>query len=109
MLEHFRKFFDAVDTFGEMEVNVNPKLTIMLIQSLHAGFENFRRAIVPQDEPLNPKAYRIKIIEERLALKCIRGIPQKTLLSDKQKRDIRFNKVLRFTHDKNRKNGKRVI
>ncbi|XP_051166009.1 uncharacterized protein LOC127284555 [Leptopilina boulardi] len=41
--EHVRKFFDAKDKLGEMDVEVNPNLlSILLFYSLPTSFENFR-------------------------------------------------------------------
>lgn len=63
--EHIRKFFDAVDKLGEMEVDINPDLlSIMLLYSLLPSYENFHCAIESRDELPTLKTLRIKIIEE---------------------------------------------
>lgn len=63
--EHLRKFFDAVDKLNEMEVTINPDLlSVMLLYSLPASFENFRCAIESRDELPAPETLRIKITEE---------------------------------------------
>lgn len=62
--EHMRRFFDAVDKLHEMEVEINNDLlTIMLLYSLPANFENFRCAIESRDELPTPGTLRVKIAE----------------------------------------------
>lgn len=62
--EHIRKFFDAVDKLGEMEVDIHPDLlSIMLLYSLPSSFENFRCAIEARDQLPSPETLRIKIEE----------------------------------------------
>lgn len=63
--EHLRRFFDTIDKLSEMEVEINEDLlTVMLLYSLPANFENFRCAIESRDELPSPEALRVKIIEE---------------------------------------------
>lgn len=68
--EHTKRFFDAVDKLHEMEIEINSDLlTIMLLYSLPASFENFRCAIESRDDLPTPEALRIKIAEENDARK----------------------------------------
>lgn len=63
--EHPSKFFDTVVKFGEMDVDINPELlVIMLLYSVLSSSENFRYAIESRDKLLCPETPRIKIIEE---------------------------------------------
>jgi len=44
-------YFDTVDRLAEMDIEINPDiLTMMLLNSLPTGFENFRCAILSRDE-----------------------------------------------------------
>lgn len=68
--EYTRKFFDAVDKLGEMDVDINSDLlAIMLLYSLPSSFENFRCAIESRDELPSPEELRIKIVEKSDARK----------------------------------------
>lgn len=70
MHEHIRKFFDAVDKLGEMDVEIyRDLLTIMLLHGLPPSFQNFRCAIESRDELPTPEALQIKIVEENEARK----------------------------------------
>jgi len=63
--EHLRKFFDAVDKLGDMNVDVNADLlAILLLYSLPSSFENFRCAIESRDSLPTPEVLRVKIVEE---------------------------------------------
>ncbi|KAK9744324.1 protein of unknown function (DUF4219) [Popillia japonica] len=96
--EHLRNFFDAVDKLNEMSVDINSDLlsimllyslpanfenfrcaiesrvnsdllSIMLLYSLPANFENFRCAIESRDKLPSPEELRIKIVKESDARK----------------------------------------
>lgn len=68
--EHLRIFFDAVDKLNEMSVDINSDLlSIMLLYSLPANFENFRCAIESRDKLPSPEELRIKIVKESDARK----------------------------------------
>lgn len=70
--EHTRRFFDAVDKLHEMEIEINDDLlTIMLLYSLPANYENFRCAIESRDELPTPETLRVKIAEESDARKTM--------------------------------------
>lgn len=63
--EHLRRFFDAVDKLGEMDIDINKDLlAILLLYSLPSTFDNFRCAIESRDDLPQPEALRVKIIEE---------------------------------------------
>lgn len=63
--DHIRKFFDAIDKLGEMEVDIHPDLlSIVLFYNLPSSYENFRCAIESRDELPSPETLRIKIVEE---------------------------------------------
>lgn len=63
--EHMARFFDAVDKLMAMGVEVNGDLlSIMLLYSLPAGYDNFRVAIESRDDLPTPEALKIKILEE---------------------------------------------
>ena len=63
--DHLTSFFDTVDKLNDMEVEINPDLlTVMLLYSLPAKYENFRIAIESRDTLPSPEALRVKIIEE---------------------------------------------
>jgi len=63
--EHLRKFFDAVDKLGDMNVDVNADLlAILLLYSLPSSLENFRCAIESRDSLPTPEVLRVKIVEE---------------------------------------------
>jgi len=63
--EHLRKFFDAVDKLGDMNIDVNADLlAILLLYSLPHSFENFRCAIESRDNLPTPETLRVKIVEE---------------------------------------------
>lgn len=54
----------------KMEIAINPDLlTVMLLYSLPASFENFRCAIESRDNLPTPETLRTKIIEESDARK----------------------------------------
>lgn len=55
--EHLRKFSDAVDKLGDIDVEINADLlAMMLLYSLPSSFENFK---LP-----TPESLRVKIVEE---------------------------------------------
>lgn len=59
------KFFNAVDKFSAMDVQINGDLlSIMLLYSLLPSYENFRCAIESRDELPTAKALKVKILEE---------------------------------------------
>lgn len=63
--QHLLKFFDAVDKLNVMGVQINEDLlSIMLLYSLPASYENFRCAIESHDKLPNAEALKVKIIEE---------------------------------------------
>lgn len=63
--DHLNRFFDAVDKLHDMGVEINSDLlSIMLLYSLPATFENFRCAIESRDELPHPDVLRVKILEE---------------------------------------------
>jgi len=77
--EHLNHFFDTVDKFAEMDVEINNDLlTIMLLYNL-PSFANFRYAIESRDELPIPKALRVKIVEENDARKVDRLFPAPSL------------------------------
>jgi hypothetical protein len=62
---HLNDFFDSVDKLSDMGMDINEDLlTILLLYSLPASFENFRCAIESRDDLPKPEALRIKIVEE---------------------------------------------
>jgi len=62
---HMAQFFEAVGKLAAMEVNINDDLlSIMLLYSLPAGYDNFRVAIESRDELPTPDALKVKILEE---------------------------------------------
>jgi len=57
--------FFAVDKLAAMEIKINDDLlSIMLLYSLPAGYDNFRVAIKSRDELPTPDALKVKILEE---------------------------------------------
>lgn len=69
---HLDDFFDAVDKLHDMDVIMNQdQLTIMLLYSLPANFENFRIAIESRDDLPTPEILRVKIVEEHDARRNI--------------------------------------
>lgn len=63
--EHMARFFDEVDKLTTMGVEVNGDLiSIMLLYSLLASYDNFRVAIESRDDLSTPKALKMKILEE---------------------------------------------
>lgn len=63
--DHLRKFFDTADKLREMDINIpQDLLSVLLLNSLPAAFDNFRCAIESRDELPTPEALQIKIIEE---------------------------------------------
>ncbi|GBM64627.1 Retrovirus-related Pol polyprotein from transposon TNT 1-94 [Araneus ventricosus] len=63
--DHLRKFFDVVDKLSEMEIKIDENLlSIMLLYSLPASYENFRCAIESRDDLPSADVLRIKIVEE---------------------------------------------
>jgi len=90
--DHIRKFFDAIDKLGEMEVDIHPDLlSIMLLYSLLSSYENFRCAIESRDELPTPETLRIKIVEESEArLNDVARAPaQNTLYANKGGKKMR--------------------
>lgn len=68
--DHLNNFFDTVDKLAEMGIEINPDLlTIMILYSLPASYENFRCAIESRDDLPTPEALRVKIVEETDARK----------------------------------------
>jgi len=62
---HMAQFFEAVDKVAAMEVEINDNLlSIMLLYSLPAGYDNFRVAIESRDELPTPEPLKVKILEE---------------------------------------------
>lgn len=62
---HLLKFFDAVDKLSAMDVQINEDLlSIMLLYSLPASYENFRCAIESHDKLPSAEVLKVKIIEE---------------------------------------------
>ena len=58
-------FFNSVDKLGEMNLEINGDLlSIMLLYSLPASYENFRCAIETRDELPTTEVLKIKIVEE---------------------------------------------
>lgn len=58
-------FFDVVDRLESMEVTIHEELvSVMLLYSLPASFENFRCAIESRDELPKPEILKVKILEE---------------------------------------------
>ena len=63
--EHITGFFDAVDKLHSMDVEINGDLlTIMLLYSLPASFENFRVAIESRDALPDVENLKIMITDE---------------------------------------------
>jgi len=63
--EHLLKFFDAVDKLKVMGVLINEDLlSIMLLYSLPASYENFRCAMESHEKLPNAETLKVKIIEE---------------------------------------------
>ena len=63
--QHLDRFFNAVDKLGEMNLEINGDLlSIMLLNSLPASYENFRCAIETRDELPTTEVLKIKIVEE---------------------------------------------
>lgn len=63
--EHMARFFNAVDKLMAMGVEVNGDLlSIMLLYSLPASYNNFRVAIESRDDLPTPEALKIKILEK---------------------------------------------
>ena len=63
--QHLDRFFNAVDKFGEMNLEINGDLlSIMLLYSLPVSYENFRCAIETRDELPTTEVLKIKIMEE---------------------------------------------
>ena len=59
------KFYDAVDKFNAMNVEINGELlTIILLYSLPSSFANFRYAIEMRDQLPDAESLKVKIIEE---------------------------------------------
>jgi len=63
------KFFDTVDKLGDMDVNINDLLSIMLLYSLSVSYENFRCAMETRDELFKAEVLKVKILEEDNARK----------------------------------------
>lgn len=62
---HLDKFMDTVDKLADMDVLINEDLlTIMMLYSLSAEYDNFRVAIESRDALPKPDELKIKIIEE---------------------------------------------
>lgn len=63
--EHLAKFFDAVDKLKGMDVKINGDLlSIMLLYSLPASYDNFRCSMESRDELPTADVLKVKIIEE---------------------------------------------
>ncbi|XP_044014006.1 uncharacterized protein LOC122856399 [Aphidius gifuensis] len=63
--EHISEFMSSVDKLLDMDIVINEDmLSVMLLYSLPASFENFRCAIESRDSLPNPEALKIKILEE---------------------------------------------
>ena len=63
--QHLGRFFNAVDKLGKMNLERNGDLlSIMLLYSLPASYENFRCAIETRDELPTNEVLKIKILEE---------------------------------------------
>ena len=63
--QHLLKFFDAIDKLNVMGVQINEDLlSIMLLYSLPASYENFRCAIESHDRLPSAEILKVKIIEE---------------------------------------------
>ena len=65
MRDHLNKFMDTVDKLTEMDIIINNDLlSIMILYSLPASYENFRIAIESRDLLPSPECLKIKILEE---------------------------------------------
>jgi len=86
--EHIRNFFDMVDKLQEMKVEVNKDLlSIMLLYSLPASYENFRCVIESRDDLPTPEMLKIKVIEKYNARRASwKEKSQGTMLAHKQRR-----------------------
>ena len=63
--DHIQTFFDIVNKLDAMNIGINQDvLSIMLLHSLPASYENFRCAIESRDELPSPESLKVKIIEE---------------------------------------------
>lgn len=72
MKEHIDKFFDAVDKLEDMNVQTNGDLlTIMILYSLPASFENFRCAIKTRHKL--PRAEELKVKMEEIETRKAAG------------------------------------
>lgn len=68
--DHINKFFDAVDRLAAMDVEIHKDvLSILLLYSLPASYENFRCAIESRDELPSADLLKVKILEESNARK----------------------------------------
>ena len=105
--DHIRRFFDAVDKLEEMEVNVNEDLlTILLLYSLPASYENFRCAIESRDDLPKPEILKIKILEESDARRSkVRECVPGAMYASTFKRKGHFQKKPENPNSKNSENG----
>lgn len=63
--DHLNNFMDIVDKLADMDVKIHPDLlSIMMLYSLPASYENFRIAIESRDTLPLPEELKIKILEE---------------------------------------------
>lgn len=68
--EHLNNFMDIVDKLADMGVDLHPDLvSIMMLYSLPATYENFRIAVETRDTLPKPEELKIKICEESDARK----------------------------------------
>lgn len=68
--DHLNNFMDIVDKLADMDVKIHPDLlSIMMLYSLPASYENFRIAIESRDTLPLPEELKIKILEESEARK----------------------------------------
>lgn len=66
--DHLDSFSDTINKLSEMDVEINEDLmSIMLLYSLPASFENFRVAIETRDSLPKPEELKVKILEEHEA------------------------------------------
>jgi len=101
MKEHIDKYFDAVNKLEGMDVQINGDLlTIMLLYSLPASFENFRCAIETRDKLPTAEELKVKIMEETEARKA--GGELVTALVAKNVKPKKFRRPRREKTDEKR-------
>lgn len=84
--DHLSDFFNTLDKLNEMDVKMDPdQITIMLLYSLPASFENFRIAIESRDELPTAENLRTKIIEESEARNNASSVVEQGALFAKKK------------------------